>query len=224
MNDINWPDAGKRSGSWSLYELFSDYYAGNLDGVVNDRWGDTHWDFRTSEYEAGSEKEAEPGWENCRGIGFSFGYNRAEDERQILTGRQLACHLTDVVSRGGRLLLNVGPTAEGEIPELQQASLQSLGRWMAQVGDVIRASHPASRSAARPTNEPWVRWLDTPDYLVALVNQTGDTTLDVDEDAVAAGEAEVRAAPGAVRVVGGSVRVSVGELSDGPGAVLLPKR
>jgi alpha-L-fucosidase len=116
MNDINWPDAGKRSGSWSLYELFSDYYAGNLDGVVNDRWGDTHWDFRTSEYEAGSEKEAEPGWENCRGIGFSFGYNRAEDERQILTGRQLACHLADVVSRGGRLLLNVGPTAEGEIP------------------------------------------------------------------------------------------------------------
>ena len=39
-----------------------------------------------------------------------------------------------------------------------------------------------------------------------------------------AGEAKVRAAPGAVRVVGGSVRVSVDELSDGPGAVLLPKR
>ena len=125
--------------------------------------GRTHWDFRTSEYEAGSEKEAEPGWENCRGIGFSFGYNRVEDERQILSGRQLACHLTDVVSRGGRLLLNVGPTAEGEIPELQQKSLQSLGRWMAEVGDVIRASHPAPRRAARPANEPWVRWLDTPD-------------------------------------------------------------
>ena len=122
------------------------------------------------------------------------------------------------------MLLNVGPTAEGEIPQLQQESLQSLGRWMAQVGDVIRAANPAHRSAARPMNEPWVRWLDTPDYLVALVDQTGDTTLDVDQDAVAVGEAELRAAPGAVRVVGGSVRVSVDALSDGPGAVLLPKR
>ena len=223
-NDINWPDAGKRTGPWSLHELFSDYYAGNPDGVVNDRWGDTHWDFRTSEYEAGSEKEAEPGWENCRGIGFSFGYNRAEDERHILTGRQLACHLTDVVSRGGRLLLNVGPTAEGEIPELQQASLRSLGRWMAQVGDIIRVAHPTSRSVAQATNQPWIRWLDTPDHLVALVDQTGDTTLDVDKDAVTAGEAEMRAAPGTVQVVGGSVRVCVGELTDGPAAVLLSKQ
>jgi alpha-L-fucosidase len=128
------------------------------------------------------------------------------------------------VSRGGRLLLNVGPTAEGEIPELQQASLRSLGRWMALVGDVIRAAQPVSRSVARPTSEPWVRWLETPDHLVALVDQTGDTTLDVDEDAVTAGEAEVRAAPGAVRVAGGSVRVSVTELTDGPAAVLLPRR
>jgi alpha-L-fucosidase len=223
-NDINWPDAGKRTGSWSLHELFSDYYAGNPDGVVNDRWGDTHWDFRTSEYEAGREKEAEPGWENCRGIGFSFGYNRAEDERHILTGRQLACHLTDVVSRGGRLLLNVGPTAEGEIPELQQVSLRSLGRWMAQVGDLLRTSHPVDPDVARPTNEPWVRWLDTPDHLVALVDQTGETPLDVDKDAVTAGEAEMRAAPGTVQVVGGRVRVSVGELTDGPVAVLLPKQ
>jgi alpha-L-fucosidase len=223
-NDINWPDAGKRTGSWSLHELFADYYAGNPDGVVDDRWGDTHWDFRTSEYEAGSEKEAELGWENCRGIGFSFGYNRAEDERHILTGRQLACHLTDVVSRGGRLLLNVGPTAEGEIPELQQASLRSLGRWMAQVGDIIRVAHPTSRSVAQATNQPWIRWLDTPDHLVALVDQTGDTTLDVDKDAVTAGEAEMRAAPGTVQVVGGSVRVSVGELTDGPAAVLLSKQ
>jgi alpha-L-fucosidase len=95
---------------------------------------------------------------------------------------------------------------------------------MAQVGDLIRASQPASRSVARPTNEPWVRWLDTPDHLVALVDQTGETTLDVDENTVAAGDGEVRAAPGAARVVGGSVQVSVGELTDGPAAVLIPKR
>ena len=52
-NDIDWPDAGKRTGAWSLHELFTDFYAGRPDGVVNDRWGDTHWDFRTTEYSGG---------------------------------------------------------------------------------------------------------------------------------------------------------------------------
>ena len=64
-NDINWPDAGKRTGAWSLHELLADFYAGNPDGVVNDRWGETHWDFRTTEYEAFSENESESAWENC---------------------------------------------------------------------------------------------------------------------------------------------------------------
>ena len=152
-NDINWPDAGKRTGSWSLHELFSDYYAGKPDGVVNDRWGDTHWDFRTSEYEAGSENEAELGWENCRGIGFSFGYNRAEDERHILTGRQLACHLTDVVSRGGRLLLNVGPTAEGEIPGAP-AGVLAIARPLDGPGRRPDPGSAPNSPRCRPTDEP----------------------------------------------------------------------
>ena len=115
-NDIDWPDAGKRTGAWSLHELFTDFYAGRPDGVVNDRWGDTHWDFRTTEYSAGAERESAAQWENCRGIGFSFGYNQVEGTDQLLTGHQLARLLGDLVSRGGRLLLNVGPTAAGEIP------------------------------------------------------------------------------------------------------------
>lgn len=223
-NDINWPDSGKRMGAWSLHELLADFYAGNTDGVVNDRWGVRHWDYRTSEYEAGSEKESELGWENCRGIGFSFGYNRAEDERHILTGRKLACHLTDVVSRGGRLLLNVGPTAEGEIPEIQEESLRSLGRWMAQLGDVIMAAQPVPRTVAEPADDPWLRWLETPDHLVALIDRAGDTTLTYRDDRVAGAETQLLGAPGAVQGTTGRLTVSVGELTDGPAAVLLAKR
>jgi alpha-L-fucosidase len=101
--------------------------------------------------------------------------------------------------------------------------LRSLGRWMAQVGDVIRAAQPVSRSVAQPTNEPWVRWLETPDHLVALVDQTGEVALDVDDDAVTSGEAKVLAAPGAAGVTGGTMRVSVDELTDGPAAILISK-
>ena len=49
----------ERTGAWSR-ELLAYFYAHNPDGVVNDRWGVPHWDYRTSEYEAGSENESEP--------------------------------------------------------------------------------------------------------------------------------------------------------------------
>ena len=221
-NDINWPDAGKRTGTWSLHELLADFYAGNPDGVINDRWGDTHWDFRTSEYQAGLEHESHGQWENCRGIGFSFGYNQIEDERQTLTGRQLARHLCDVVSRGGRLLLNVGPTADGVIPEIQQASLRSLGRWMAQLGGIVQSAQPAPPGTGETTDDPWVRWLETPEHLVALVDQVGETRLACG-DAQVSPSVHLLGAPGSVQPAPGALQVRVDELTDGPAAVLLPK-
>jgi alpha-L-fucosidase len=71
------------------------------EGVVNDRWGDTHWDFRTSEYQAGLEHETGGAWENNRGIGLSFGYNQVEDEAVSLDGPGIVRHLLDKVACGG---------------------------------------------------------------------------------------------------------------------------
>jgi len=131
-NDIDWPDAGKRGGRYSLHDLFERYYRAVPDGVVNDRWGATHWDYRTSEYEAAREHERGGPWENCRGIVFSFGYNQVEDQTHSLTVHQRARYLADVVSRGNRLLLHVGPTAEGLIPPLQRQALEDLAQLRAQ--------------------------------------------------------------------------------------------
>ena len=65
-NDIEWPDAGKHGGSLGLLELFRHYYATVPDGVVDDRWGDTHSDYLTSEYKARLEHEKAAAWENTR--------------------------------------------------------------------------------------------------------------------------------------------------------------
>lgn len=50
FNDINWPDFSKREGEYSLPALFDYYYSHVPTGVVNDRWGIPHWDYKTSEY------------------------------------------------------------------------------------------------------------------------------------------------------------------------------
>jgi alpha-L-fucosidase len=129
-NDIDWPDAGKHPGPTSIDGLLARYREAVPEGIVNDRWGAPVEDYRTSEYEHGTANESGTGWEQCRGLGFSFGYNQAEDESVTLSPRELARLYADIVSRGGRLLLNVGPTAAGTIPDVQKRTLSGVAEWM----------------------------------------------------------------------------------------------
>jgi len=108
--------------------------------VVNDRWGKEsrhrHGGYYTTEYGAGLPGATHP-WEENRGIGYSYGYNRNEDLSDYSTGQRLLLTLIDTVSRGGNLLLNVGPTADGRIPVEMQDRLAYLGRWLAKNGEAI---------------------------------------------------------------------------------------
>ena len=183
-NDIEWPDAGKHGGALGLMELFRYYYAEVPDGVVNDRWGDTHHDFQTSEYQAHAEKELGGRWENCRGIGLSFGYNRAEDSRHLLSASRLCQHLADVVSRGGNLLLNVGPNARGSIPDAQRAVLDQLGDWMAHCAPAIHDTHPLPSEVAASSDEPWVRWTANDRHAWAILAAPGPVRLDASADRI----------------------------------------
>jgi alpha-L-fucosidase len=205
--DIDWPDAGKEPGDKSLIELFDRYYAAVPDGVVNDRFGTTHWDFKTSEYEAGRSAEGERMWENTRGIGFSFGHNQLEDESNSLDGPGVIKHFVDVVSRGGNLLLNIGPTAAGEITEIQRRTLAGLGAWNTAHGDGIFGSRTLPVEIARPSDEPWVRWTRSGDRAHAFVDLSGGSvTLDLEPDrldiadATAGTGAELQVKDGRVRV------------------------
>ena len=113
--------------------------------VVNDRWGKgirhEHGGYFTTEYGAGLADGSHP-WEENRGIGHSFGYNQNEPFENYMSGKQLVWVLADLVSRGGNLLLDVGPTADGRIPMLQQARLLELGDWLAVNGEAIYGTRP----------------------------------------------------------------------------------
>ena len=86
-----------------------------------------HCDFRTVEYGLGAIPENKK-WESCRGLGLAFGYNREERPEDYLTGEALIALHRDVTSKGGNLLINVGPKADATIPLEQSEPLRALGR------------------------------------------------------------------------------------------------
>jgi alpha-L-fucosidase len=124
--------------------------------IVNDRWGEGarhhHGGYFTTEYGAGMPDASHP-WEENRGMGFSYGYNRNEPLENYRTGQELIWMFADLVARGGNLLLNVGPRADGKIPEIMQQRLFELGDWLAVNGEAIYGTRPWKASA---------QWTDGP--------------------------------------------------------------
>lgn len=75
-------------------------------------------------------------WESCVTINTeSWGYNKYETE--FKTERDLVRMLIEVVSKGGNLLLNVGPKPDGTIQDEFVTRLNAIGRWMKVNGDAI---------------------------------------------------------------------------------------
>lgn len=126
---------------------------------INDRWGKEtrgkHGGYFTTEYDLVHDKKGvgkvERPWEECRGIGTSFGYNQVEDLDNYMSSDALVDLLIEKVAGGGNLLLDIGPTADGRIPVIQQQRLLDMGAWL----DVNGAAIYDTRSWEKaPTTEP----------------------------------------------------------------------
>ncbi len=74
-------------------------------------------------------------WETCMTMNTSWGYKHYDDNWK--STETLLRHLADIASKGGNFLLNVGPTAEGEIPQASIDRLKGMGEWMQVNGESI---------------------------------------------------------------------------------------
>ena len=112
----------------------------NKEIVVNDRFAKGmpghHGDYYSSEYRDAGFAGHHP-WEESRGIGGSYGFNRAENLENYSSSKRLITELIDIVSRGGNLLLNVGPAADGQIPVIMQERLMDIGNWLRVNGEAV---------------------------------------------------------------------------------------
>jgi len=133
-----------------------------------------HADFRTPEY--ASYPEIVPHkWEATRGLGYSFGYNQNETDAHMIPAPELVRLLIDIVSKNGNLLLNVGPMADGTIPDIQRKRLVALGAWLDANGEAILGTRPWVRAEGRTTAGTGLRFTRKDDALYAILLDTPAT-------------------------------------------------
>ena len=135
--DFSFPGKhGKDHNDWGSEDLLKMVRTLQPGIIIDDRLDlkdvDGGWDFESPEQykvekwpERNGKKVA---WETCQTFSGSWGYYR--DENTWKSTPQLLELLIESVSKGGNLLLNVGPTARGVFDFRAQERLKAMGEWM----------------------------------------------------------------------------------------------
>ena len=131
--DFSYPERGKGRADWDSPRLYRMIRELQPHVVLNDRMDlDDGWDVRTPEQwqpQSWITVDGQPVvWEACQTFSGSWGYHR--DEASWKSVDQLVRMLVDTVSKGGNLLLNVGPTGRGELDRRALERLRGMGEWM----------------------------------------------------------------------------------------------
>ena len=157
--DFSYPgEDGKGRNDWNSPELLKMIRKLQPNVIINDRLDlddvPGGWDFRTPEQYMPREWVNVDGkkvpWETCQTFSGSWGYYR--DETSWKSVPQLIHLLVETVSKGGNLLLNVGPTARGTFDYRALERLEGMGEWMRVNGRSVYGCTAAPDEFSAPQN------------------------------------------------------------------------
>lgn len=157
--DYSYPGVnGKGKDDWDSQALLALTRKLQPNIIVNDRLDlnntPTGWDYKTPEQFMPTKWPTVNGvqvpWETCQTFSGSWGYFR--DEYSWKSNRQLIAMLIETVSKGGNLLLNVGPTARGMFDDRADERLEGIGKWMKYNSRAIYGCTQAPETFEKPAN------------------------------------------------------------------------
>lgn len=111
-------------------------------------------------------------WEKCLNLNrCSWGYNTRQN---LMSLQEILTMLINVVSRGGNVLLNVGPDPDGVIPETHAQRLKEVGDWLQVNGDSIYGTRPGP---FQPVDELYCSTYKGNRVFIFLLDQVADEKL-----------------------------------------------
>ncbi|MFD2557248.1 alpha-L-fucosidase [Sphingobacterium tabacisoli] len=134
--DLLWFDGDWEHSAeeWQAEQTLSLLRRYNPNIIVNSRLNH-HGDYATPEQGVPVKRPADRYWELCYTMNDSWGYQHFDTNYK--TPNMIVRTLIDCIAMGGNLLLDIGPKADGTIPEEQVTILKELGRWTSKYKEAI---------------------------------------------------------------------------------------
>lgn len=134
--DLLWFDGDWEHSSqeWKAEESLALLRKYNPNIIINSRLNH-HGDYATPEQGIPVKRPQDRYWELCYTMNDSWGYQHFD--KNYKTPNMIVRTLVDCIAMGGNLLLDIGPKADGTIPDEQVAILKELGRWTKKHAEAI---------------------------------------------------------------------------------------
>ncbi|MDF7801307.1 alpha-L-fucosidase [Pontiellaceae bacterium B1224] len=122
-----------------ITDFMNDGASRGAEVYVNNKGGNRNWPDGVGCLEKDNLKlkVIGPKWQSCTTFGTSFGYLENDKYKSI---KNVLHEMIEVISRNGNFLVNIGPQADGTIPEPQVERLRAMGDWLKINGDAIYGS------------------------------------------------------------------------------------
>ena len=148
----------------AIWQHFLDFNRAQLDELQEAYtpdlyWFDGDWEFSSEQWDApeivGRLRKANPKvkwWETCMTINDSWGYRK--DDNNFKSLQTCLSMFVDCLSKGGNLLLDIGPRSDGTIPQQEVELLKNMGRWIRKHKEAVNktiAGLPDGHVLARTT-------------------------------------------------------------------------
>jgi len=111
---------------WESQKVRATILKGNPKAIINGRL-QGYGDYETPEQNFPVTRPKYNWWELCMTINDSWGYQGSD--KNWKTPFEVISIFADAISNGGNLLLDIGPKADGTIPQEQVTVLKELGKW-----------------------------------------------------------------------------------------------
>jgi alpha-L-fucosidase len=133
--DLWWFDGGweHNASEWNAFAIRDSLKAKNTNVLINNRLPECG-NYETPENSFPIHRNEKP-WELCLTLNTNWGWQ--PQDTAFKTPEQIIHILTDVVSLGGNLLLDIGPKADGTFPKQVHQVLEETGNWLGYYGHAI---------------------------------------------------------------------------------------